>query len=55
MILYCVICYLIMLGMIITDSEKKNGVYKRTWIILIFSPILLPMFIGRIIQQQNHK
>lgn len=41
--------------MIITDSEKKNEVYKRTWIMFIFSPILLPMFIGRIIEQQSHK
>lgn len=45
MILYCIVCYLIMLGMIVKDKEK-NGSFKYAFIVFILSPFLLPIFIG---------
>ncbi len=54
MILYCIICYLVMLGMIIED-EKKNGKYKYAWLSFLASPFLLPIIIGMKLEEQNKK
>lgn len=52
MILYCIICYLFMIGMIVED-EKQSGKYKYAWLAFIFSPVLVPIFIGMLIQEQD--
>jgi len=54
MILYCIICHLVMLGMIIED-EKKNGIYKYAWIAFLTAPFLLPIFIGMKLEEQTKK
>ena len=55
MILYCVICYLIMLGMIIEDERENGKLWKSSWIAFIFAPFLLPIFIGMYIQETSKK
>jgi hypothetical protein len=52
MILYCILSYLFMLGMIIQDKEK-NGIYRHAFIMFILSPILLPIFLGMNYEEKN--
>ena len=41
-----------MLGMIVAD-ERQNGKYEYAWLAFIFSPVLVPVFIGMLIQEQD--
>jgi uncharacterized membrane protein YadS len=54
MILYCIVCYFIMLGMIVED-ESNNGRYSKAWIAFIFAPVFIPMFIGMYLEQRSKK
>jgi hypothetical protein len=52
MILYCVVCYLIMLGMIVEDREQGDN-KEVSWLSLLFAPLLVPIFIGMKIQEHR--
>ena len=54
MILYCIICYLIMLSIVLTAKETSND-YKYPWIMVILSPFTLPLLIGMIIEEERNK
>ena len=43
MLLYIILSYLIMLGIIIGNYKNKE---KVDWYPLIFAPILIPIFLG---------
>jgi hypothetical protein len=45
MILYCIICYLIMLGVVLGANDKDDR-FEYGWALVLFAPLLLPMFIG---------
>ena len=51
-LLYCFICYLIMLGMIIEDREQDDK-SEISWLSLLFAPLLVPIFIGMKIQERR--
>ncbi len=46
MILYCIVCYLMMGGIIIADYENVVRVDRESWIAFILSPVVLPVFLG---------
>lgn len=52
MILYCIVCYLIMLGMIVEDREQGDT-KEVSWLSLLFAPLLVPIFIGMKIQEHR--
>jgi len=41
--------------MIMTDRAKNDETYEHAWIMFIFSPVILPIMIGMIIEEQSHK
>jgi len=45
-ILYIVITYLVMLGMLLQSFIKNQHVPTEAWFTLAFSPITLPIIIG---------
>jgi hypothetical protein len=45
-ILYVIVTYLIMLGMLIQSFTKNQNVPTEAWFILAFSPVTLPIIIG---------
>jgi len=50
MTLYCIVCYLIMLGMIVEDHDNSEEKYISYWS-LVLAPLLVPIFIGMKIQE----
>jgi hypothetical protein len=46
MILYVIIAYLVMLGMLIESFRKTQNVPTEAWIILALSPITFPLIMG---------
>jgi hypothetical protein len=51
MILYCVICYLIMLGLIIEDGSNKTSDWWSIILLLMLAPLLIPIFIGMYLEK----
>jgi len=45
-ILYIIITYLVMLGMLLQSFMKSQHVPTEAWFTLAFSPITLPIIIG---------
>ncbi len=54
MILYCIICYLIMLGVVIAAKEKDDH-FEHQWALVLFAPLLLPVFIGMELEKISKK
>ena len=50
--LYIFICYMVMLGMML-EAYGKQVIPTSAWICFIFSPILLPVFIGTFISEKT--
>jgi hypothetical protein len=46
---YIFLSYIIMLGMIIGDSNKCVKISRLVWLSWIFSPITLPLILGMMI------
>ena len=46
MILYIILTYLIMFGVTIDNYDKPEDISREGWLILILSPITLPILIG---------
>ena len=44
--LYCIVCYLIMLGMVMDEYDELSDVDTEMFIPIILSPIFVPIFIG---------
>lgn len=52
MILYIILSYLIMLGMII-ESSYKQTVNKEYYYMFVFSPIVLPIIVGMMLVEKK--
>jgi hypothetical protein len=52
MLVYCIVCYLVVLGMIIENYHKKS-VPIDVYFIFALSPILLPIFIGMMLTEKS--
>jgi hypothetical protein len=50
--LYLFLSYMIVLGMIIEEYEKKT-IPMDTWVVYIFSPIIFPIFIGMMLSEKS--
>lgn len=55
MILYVMITYLVMLGMLIESFRKTHDVPTEAWIIWALSPISFPIIIGMEIADKQQK
>jgi hypothetical protein len=55
MILYVMITYLVMLGMLIESFRKNHNVPTEVWIIWALSPITFPVIIGMEIADKQQK
>ena len=53
MILYCILSYLIMLGMMI-EAQQHDDNFKFPWLIFILAPFTFPMFIGMKLEEKNN-
>jgi len=54
MILYCIICYLIMLGVVL-GAKDKDDCFEYQWALVLFAPLLLPIFIGVELEKISRK
>lgn len=54
-LLYVIISYLVMLGMLIESYEKSMSVPTYAWLIWLFSPVTFPIIIGLIIEESRNK
>lgn len=52
-ILYIIISYLVMLGMIIGKYDNSKDVETEAWFMLVFSPIILPIILGMNYYESN--
>ena len=52
MILYIILSYLIMLGMMI-ESSYKQSVNKEYYYMFVFSPIVLPIIVGMMLVEKK--
>jgi heme O synthase-like polyprenyltransferase len=52
MILYIILSYLIVLGMII-ESSYKQSVNKEYYYMFVFSPIVLPIIVGMMLVEKK--
>ena len=46
------ICYLVLLGMMV-ESHGKERIPLSSWIIWLFSPIVLPILIGMMLGEKS--
>lgn len=52
MLIYCMICYLVVLGMMV-ESYDKERIPLSSWIAWLFSPIVLPILIGMMLTEKR--
>jgi hypothetical protein len=52
-LLYVFISYMIMLGMIFDSHSKNSDVPLSTWMVWLFSPIVLPIILGMILNEKS--
>ena len=52
-LLYMFISYMIMLGMTFENYEKNSDVPLSSWMIWLFSPIVLPIIIGMMLDEKK--
>ena len=45
-LLYCVVCYLIMFGILLDEYDTLDEWKKQDIFSFIFAPVLIPIFIG---------
>lgn len=55
MIVYCIICYFVILGMLLQDKEQTGKLYVNAFITFLAAPFLLPLIIGMKIEEHNKK
>ena len=53
MILYCIISYLVILGMLV-EAKNHNDNFEYPWLIFILSPFMLPLFIGMKLEEKSN-
>jgi pheromone shutdown protein TraB len=53
LVLYIMITYLVMLGMLIQSFTKNNDVPTEAWFIWLLSPITFPVIIGMEIAEKK--
>ena len=46
LILYCIVCYLIMIGMFVEENSKMEKEKTSPVWTLILAPLIVPIFIG---------
>lgn len=54
-LLYVMITYLIMLGMLIQSFTKDHNVPTEAWFILALSPITFPVIVGMELANKKHE
>ena len=54
-LLYMFISYMMMLGIIFENYEKNSDVPLSSWMIWLFSPIVLPIIIGMMLDEKKNK
>jgi hypothetical protein len=52
-LLYMIVTYLVMLGMLIQSFTKNNDVPTEAWFIWLLSPITFPVIIGMEIAERK--
>jgi hypothetical protein len=55
MILYIILSYLVMLGMIMGEFEDNESVSTYAWVAWVFSPFVLPMIIGMMLVNKEEE
>ena len=45
-LLYCVVCYLIMFGILLDEHDTLDEWKKQDIFYFVFAPVLIPIFIG---------
>ena len=54
-LLYCIVSYLIMFGILLEDNESLDEITSEDIIISLFSPIIVPIIIGMRINDKSHR
>ena len=46
MILYCIVCYLVMIGILLDENKSFDDLTSADIMCFILAPILVPIFLG---------
>lgn len=55
MILYCIVCYLVVFGILLKEHEHFDECTEKDIICFIFSPIVAPIVLGMSINNKEHE
>lgn len=53
MIIYCIVCYLIMFGILLDQNKSFDTVKSNDLIISLLAPLIVPIIIGMRINNTN--
>lgn len=55
MLIYCFVCYLIMIGVLLKEEEHSGHLTNVDILMAIFAPIVVPILLGMYINSNNNK
>lgn len=55
MILYCVVCYLIMFGILLDQHESLSTIRYEDLIISLLAPLIVPIIFGMAINNKSNE